>query len=114
MCASARSLPGLRRLARRKSLSLREPLAPIIPAGEERARQQRPIVGAVGEPGSTEVAEGVVGQRLPLRPQLFGKPLAHALERIAPHVLQRGLELRALPAVHVAQPVIAAPEHPGQ
>src|ERR1035437_6361501 len=39
------------------------------------------------------------------------KAIAHTLECLATRITERRFQLRAFPAVHVTQPMIAAPEH---
>ena len=61
-----------------------------------------------------EIAERVIGERLQFRPRLRRNQAAHALEDRVPGFLQRRLQFRALPAMHVAQPMVAAHEHVGK
>ena len=104
-------LPGLRRLPGGKALVFRETAAPIALIGQEQSGKHGPVLDAAFEFPAPEVGEGMAGDRRPLRARVRRQEIARAIEHAASLGCERGLEPHAPPSVHVAQPVITAPEH---
>ena len=81
------------------------------------ARKRRQLLARAKRRASalgSQVDRGIARKHNQLVVQRFRHQRARALQRFAAHVLECCLELRALPAVNMAQPMIAALEHVGK